>query len=468
MSKFLKLSLLILLFVPNFITEADAAPRKSRPWPKINLSILPSVVGMSNSWAFEINRRSAAYLSDLDKLHLAVSYGRGRNENDITALSGQNAGRYGYRFYSGIDYSIDNFRLDVYSHLGKKTFGSLWATYGEDKDRSTKDAFLVAEPNRINVKTAFAWRFKPRLTAAISGAFNNYPRSYIFALQPSGTSPADTQFALPANVGENLEGQFDVMYRTDNNLDVIIGGRFMYQHTKFAAPDPPIGAGYRDTSEVKEFVYSGAPRLIVRKTFQSGSYLRAGASVYFNLFDYQYTGTGKWDYPSTVVPSYRAQSFDTMIPNWEFYVDGSRLIGTNAAIYSALEFAGYPNRLTRKDTDFVPVDLSLVNSDNIFSAALTADISGRLTRILHAMAGIKVRHVGKGDDLTGANSADGIMDDRSMYASLRFGTMTRFYRNLWWTIRVNDLRLYTSEAVGTAALFENTSYIETEILFLGL
>ncbi len=468
MSKFLKFSLLILLILPMVATEAGAVPRKSRPWPEINLSILPSIVGMSNSWAFEINHRSAVYLSDLDKLHLAVSYGRGRNDNNLAALTGQNAGRYGYRFYSGIDYSIDNFRLDVYSHLGKKTFGSLWATYGEDKDRLTKDAFLVAEPNRINVKTAFAWKFKPHLTAAISGVFNNYPRSFIFALQPSGTSPADTQFTLPANVGENLEGQLDVMYRTDNNLDVIFGGRFMYQHTKFAAPDPPIGAGYRDTAEVKEFVYSGAPRLIVRKTFQSGSYLRAGASVYFSLFDYQYMGTGKWDYPSTAVPSYRAQSFETMIPKWELYVDGSRLIGANAAIYSALEFAGYPNRLTRKNTDFVPVDLSLVNSDNILSAAFTADISGRLTRIFHAMAGIKIRHVSKGDDLSGANAAAGIMDDRSLYPSLRFGTMTRFYRSLWWTIRVNDLRLYTSEAVGTAALFENTSFIETEILFLGL
>lgn len=468
MSKFLKLGLLILLLLPVIVTDLGAAPRKSRPWPEINLSILPSVVGMSNSWAFEINNRSAAYLSDLDKLHLAFSYGMGKNENDITALSGQNAGRYGYRFYSGIDYKIDNFKLDVYSHLGKNTFGSLWATYGEDENRSNREAFLIAEPNRLNVKTAFAWRFKPRLTAAISGTFNNYPRSYIFALQPSGTSPADTQFALPANVGENLESQVDLMYRTDNNLDIIVGGRFIYQYTKFAAPDPPAGSSYRDTSEVKEFVYSGAPRLIVRKTFQSGSYLRAGASVYFNLFDYQYTGTGKWDYPSTAVPSYRAQSFDTMIPSWEFYIDGSRLIGPNAAVYTALEFAGYPNRLTRKDTDFVPVDLSLVNSDNIFSTAFTADISGKLTRILHAMAGFKLRHVSKGDELPATSSNADIMDDRSMYASLRFGTMTRFYRNLWWTIRVNDLRLYTSEAVGTAALFENTSYIETEILFLGL
>lgn len=468
MSKFPKLGLLIMLFLPVLVADVDAAPRKSRPWPEINLSILPSVVGMSNSWAFEINHRSAAYLSDLDKLHLAVSYGRGKNENDITALSGQSAGRYGYRFYSGIDYKIDNFKLDVYSHLGKKTFGSLWFTYGEDENRSNRQAFLIAEPNRINVKTAFAWKFRPNLTAAITGSFSNYPRSYIFALQPSGTSPADTQFTLPANVGENLESQVDFLYRTDKNLDIIVGGRFIYQHTKFAAPDPPVGAGYRDTSEVKEFVYSGAPRLIVRKTFQSGSYLRAGASVYFNLFDYQYTGTGKWDYPSTAVPSYRAQSFDTMVPSWEFYIDGSRLIGPNGAIYTALEFAGYPNRLTRKDTDFVPVDLSLVNSDNIFSTTFSADISGKLTRILHAMAGFKLRHVSNGDERSTAGSNSEIMDDRSLYASLRFGTMTRFYRNLWWTIRLNELRLYTSEAVGTAALFENTSYIETEILFLGL
>lgn len=468
MSKILKLGLLILLTLPLIHTETEAAPRKSRPWPEINLSILPSVLGMSNSWAFEINQRSAVYLSDLDKLHVAASYGRGKNENDINALAGNNAGRYGYHFYRSIDYKIDNFKLDVYSHLGKKTFGSLWATYGEDQTRATKRAFLISEPNRINVKTAFAWKFRPHLTAAIAGTFNNYPRSYIFALQPSGSSPADTQFALPANVGENLEGQFDVLYRTGNNLDVIVGGRFIYQHTKFAAPEPPIGAGYRDTSEVKEFVYSGAPRIIVRKTFQSGSYLRAGASVYFSLWDYQYTGTGKWDYPSTGVPSYRAQSFDTMIPSWEFYLDGSRLLGPNAAVYSALEFAGYTNRLTRKDTDFVPVDLSLVNADNIVSAAFTADITARLTRIFHGMAGVKIRHISKGDKLSEANSASGIMDDRTIYPSLRFGTMTRFYRNLWWTIRVNDLRLYKSEAVGTAALFENTSYVETEILFLGL
>ncbi len=464
MSKSLKLGLLILPILIANVLPVDAAPRKSKPWPDINLSILPSVVGMSNSWAFEINKRSPAYLSDLDKLHIAVSYGRGSNDNDIPTLTGRPAGRYGYSFYRGVDYKFDNFKLDVYSHLGKKTFGSLWATYGEDKDRRTKEAFLVSEPNRLNVKTAFAWNFRPHLTAAVAGTFNNYPRSYIFALQPSGSAPADSQFALPANVGENLEGQVDLMYRTDNNLDIIFGGRFIYQHTKFAAPDPPAGAGYRDTSEVKEFVYSGAPRVIVKKTFQSGSYLRAGASLYFNLFDYQYAGAGKWNYPSTVVPSYRAQSFDTMVPNWEFYVDGSKLLGANAAVYSALEFSGYPNRLTRKDTDFVPVDLSLVDADNIFSTALTVDFSAKLTRIFNGMAGVTVRHIGKGDETNSTIS----MDDRSLYASLRFGTMTRFYRNLWWTIRVNDLHLYTSEAVGTAALFENTSYFETEILFLGL
>lgn len=464
MSRSPKLGLLIFLAISLVVPSTQAAPRKPKPWPEINLSILPSVVGMSNSWAFEINKRSPVYLSDLDKLHIAVSYGRGSNDNDIPSLTGRPAGRYGYSFYRGVDYEFDNFKLDVYSHLGKKTFGSLWATYGEDKDRRTKQAFLVYEPNRLNVRTAFAWKFRPDLTAAVSGTFNNYPRSYIFALQPSGTSPADSQFALPANVGENLEGQIDLMYRTDNNLDIIFGGRFIYQHTKFAAPDPPPGSSYRDTSEVKEFVYSGAPRVIVKKTYQSGSYLRAGASIYFNLFDYQYAGAGKWDYPSVAVPSYRAQAFETMVPNWELYLDGSKLLSTNVAVYSALEFSGYPNRLTRKDTDFVPVDLSLINADNIFSTALTADFSAKLTRIFSGMAGVTIRYIGKGDD-AGASS---VMDDRSMYANLRFGTMTRFYRNLWWTIRVNDLHLYTSEAVGTAALFENTSYFETEILFLGL
>ena len=99
---------------------------------------------------------------------------------------------------------------------------------------------------------------------------------------------------------------------------------------------------------------------------------------------------------------------------------------------------------------------------------MTADISAKLTRIFHGMAGIKVRYVGKGKDQPESAGASSIMDDRSLFASLRFGTMTRFYRNLWWTIRVNDVRLYKSEAVGTAALFENTSYFETEILFLGL
>jgi hypothetical protein len=31
-----------------------------------------------------------------------------------------------------------------------------------------------------------------------------------------------------------------------------------------------------------------------------------------------------------------------------------------------------------------------------------------------------------------------------------------------------DLRLYTSKKLGSAILFENKSYIETDILFLGL
>ncbi|MGB5137694.1 MAG: hypothetical protein WBP29_04100, partial [Candidatus Zixiibacteriota bacterium] len=130
MRKSPKLGLLIILTVSLVVPSMQAAPRKPKPWPEINLSILPSVVGMSNSWAFEINKRSPAYLSDLDKLHVAVSYGRGSNDNDIPSLTGRPAGRYGYSFYRGVDYKFDNFKLDIYSHLGKKTFGSLWATYG--------------------------------------------------------------------------------------------------------------------------------------------------------------------------------------------------------------------------------------------------------------------------------------------------------------------------------------------------
>ncbi len=453
-----------LLFLPS--TPTDAA-RKPRPWPEINLSTLPSVVGMPNSWPYEIQHRSAVYLADLDKLHIAVSYGRGRNDNDLNPLSGNMAGRYGYSFYRRIDYSIDNIKLDVYSHLGKRTFGSLWATYGEDENRDSKSAFLLAEPNRVEVRSAFAWNFKPGWTAAAAGSFSNYPYAYVFALQPSWSSPADSQFMLPANVGEHFTGTVDVMKRSQKNLEFIFGAEFHAHYTKFAAPDPPAGANYRDTSEVKEYIYSTAPRLIVKKTFSTGDYLRAGASVYFNLFDYQYAGAGRWEYPSLGVPSYRTQTLLSMVPKWNFYLDGSRLLGANAVLYSALQFTGYPNRLTREDTDFVPVDLSLLDVDNITTVAWTADLSGKLTRIFHGSIGFTVRYLNTGfaSDLDPLTTP---ADDRKLYPSLHVGTQTRFYKSLWWTIRVNDFHLYTSEEVGTAALFENRFYLETEILFLGL
>jgi hypothetical protein len=77
------------------------------------------------------------------------------------------------------------------------------------------------------------------------------------------------------------------------------------------------------------------------------------------------------------------------------------------------------------------------------------------------MIGFEVRQFANGDDKT-------FLDDRSMYLKLRAGGATRFYRNLWWSIRVPDFRLYTSKGLGSAILFENKSYIETDILFLGL
>ncbi len=447
------------------LIHAESA-RKPRPWPEINLSLLPTVVGMSNSWPYEINERSAVYLSDLDKLHIALSYGFGRNDNELRTLSGDAASRFGYGFYKSIDYKISDIKLDVYSHLGKKTFASLWAVYGEDKNRKDNNAFLVYEPNRVEVRTSFAWRFRQDWTGAIAGSFSNYPYAYVFSLQPEGTRPADPQFELPANVGEHFTATIDLMRRT-KKFDWIVGFNMERHYSKFAAPDPPAGSNYRDTSEVKEFIYSGAPRLIVKRSFPSGSYLRAGAAVYFNLFDYQYTGAGRWDYPSTSVPSYRSQTINTMIPTYKIFIDGSRVLNANAVLYSTLEFAGYPNRLTRKDTDFVPINLSLVDAEDIFTANWATDIAANLTRIFTGLIGVRARYV-NGE----APPADELdlrpLDDRSLYVSLRLGAQTRFYRNLWLNVRVNDLRLYTSEEVGSAALFENRRYVETELLFLGL
>jgi hypothetical protein len=413
---------------------------------------------MTNSWAFEINHRSPVYLADIDKLYLAVAYGTGSNENNLTRLQGRAAGRYGYYFYRDLGFNISDVRLSAYSSFSRSTFGSVWITYGKDRNKKNKEEFLVSIPSRLDFKVAFAWKFMDNVTAAVSGSMNNYPPSYIFALQPTNSSPADTQFSLSAGDGENIVGEVDLLYRTRTNLDVILGGVFQASRTKYDAPGPP----YDDTATVKEYIYSGAPRFSIKKTFATGSYLRAGAAYYFNLFDYvDEKGGNPWESPSQDYASYRLQRFDSFVPLWKVFTDGSKALGTNATLYSRLEAASYPNALTKTQTDFVPVNLSLIDSDNLFSGCFAAEIAGRLTRIISAAVGIELRYV----DIGVSKSQ---LDDRSLYAKLRLGATTRFYRNLWWSVRIPDLRLYTSKEVGSAALFENRSYIETEILFLGL
>lgn len=458
-----KILIAIILLLAVLGSTADAK-RKSRPWPEVSLSTVPSIVWMANSWAYEINYRSPAYLGDLDKMYLSFAYGRGKNTNSLDDPGRQAASRYGYSFYEAIDYKNNDFRLDMYSNLGKTTYGSLWVVYG--KDKKDRDPFLEAVPSRLNFKTAFAWRPKSNLTLGISGSISNYPSSYIFALQPSDAALTDSQLSLPSRDGENLSGEIDLLYRTKNNMDIIVGGKFLRLFEKFTAPDSPTNsdgspANYKDTSTVKEYIYSGAPRISVKKTYASGSYWRAGGALHFNLYDYQYAGAGRYDYPSQDFPSYRLQSFETLVPKWKLFADGTRTLGTNSAIYACLETGRYPNALTRKDTDFVPVRISLADLVDLSSTSLRVDLTGKLTRIFTGMIGFEVRQFSNGDDKT-------LLDDRSMYVKIRAGGTTRFYRNLWWSVRVPDLRVYTSKALGSAILFENKSYIETDILFLGL
>jgi len=454
------------MLLPLIMSSSSEAKRKARPWPDINLSTLPSIPWMANSWAFEINTVSPAYLGDLDKMYVSFAFGSGKNSNSLNALEGQSVGRYGYGFYKAINYTNNDFRLDMYSNLGKTTFGSLWVVYGKDKNKKNKNPFLEAVPSRLNFKTAFAWRPKNNLTLGASGSISNYPSSYIFALQPSDAAVSDSQLSLPSRDGENLAAEVDLLYRTKNNLDIIVGGKFQRLFEKFNAQDAPANsdgtpANYKDTATVKEYIYSGAPRVSVKKTFASGSYVRGGGAFYFSLYDYQYAGASRYDYPSVVYPSYRLQSFETLIPKWEVFADGSKMIGANSSIYARLQTGRYPNALTKKDTDFVPLRISLVNLVDLSSTALRVDLTGKLTRIFTGMIGFEVRQFSNGDDKT-------LLDDRSMYVKVRAGGMTRFYRNLWWSIRVPDLRVYTSKALGSAILFENKSYIETDILFLGL
>ncbi|MFH2055307.1 MAG: hypothetical protein ABIJ61_05070, partial [bacterium] len=298
------------------------------------------------------------------------------------------------------------------------------------------------------------------------GSFGNWPRSPVFVLQPYDTEYE--QKDLPADVGENLVGIVDVLFRPRPDLDLIFGGEFQSIYTKF---NPPQSSGIntdgtvatvKDTAEVKEYVYSTAPRLIVKKTFSKGDYVRFGGSYHFNLFDYKYRGAKQYALPSDDYPSYRPQDFATMIPKWRVFADASRLLGSNGSLYLGGEFGSYPNVLEKEDTEFAPLRLSLLNLIDINSGSITAEISGQLTRILQGMAGLELRMLDVGD------SDPQLIDDRSMYATLKLGTTTRFYRNLWWSVRVPAIRLYSSDALGSMMLFNNTSYIETEILFVGL
>ena len=455
------------LLASSFLNSAAGARHKAKPWPEINLSTVPSVVGMANSWTFEINRRSPVYLADLDKMYIQFAFGTGKNSNSLERPSDSTVfSRYGYPFYRAINYKNTDFRLDIYSNLGRTTFGSLWVVYGKDRNVNNKGAFLESVPSRLNFKTAFAWKPKENITIGASGSINNYPLSYVFALEPSTPTFPDSQLSLPSGDGENLVAELDLLYRTKDNIDFIVGGIFHRLYEKFDVPQGALGpdgrpATHKDTATAKESIYSGAPRVSVKKTFASGSYIRGGGAVYFNLFDYQYAGASKYDYPDTLLPSYRLQSFETLVPKWKFYADGTRMLGLNAALYGCIETARYPNALTKQETDFVPLRLSLADLVDLSSTALTVELTGKLTRIFHGMVGFEARYFSNGDDKT-------LLDDRAMYLKLRAGGSTRIYRNLWWTVRVPDFRLYTSKKLGSAVLFENKSYFETDLLLLGL
>ncbi len=187
-----------------------------------------------------------------------------------------------------------------------------------------------------------------------------------------------------------------MLYRTKSNLDIIVGGIFQRLYEKFDAPESSLDSlgnptNYRDTAIAKESIYSGAPRVSVKKTYPSGSYFRGGGAIYFSLYDYQYAGASQYDYPNKYLPSYRLQSFETLVPKWKFYADGTKMLGLNTALYACIETGRYPNALTRKETDFVPVRISLANLVDLSSTSLTVDLTGKLTRIFHGMIGFEVR-----------------------------------------------------------------------------
>lgn len=444
-------------------TDAQAS-RRSRPWPDVSLSTLPSVVGATNSWVYEINQRSPAYLADLDKMYVSIAYGWGKSNNN---LSSGDPTKDGYAFYDArLDHRIYDFKFNIYSNLGKTTFGSLWVSYAKYKSSSSKESIVPSTPSSMMVKTAFAWQVLPKVTLALSGSITNWPRSLVLVFQPKDDQNYG-QRELPADVGENLVGEFDVMYRPKPGLDIIVGGVFQNIYTKFNPPhESPFESDgsvstRKDTAEVKEYIYSGAPRFSVKKTFASGDFVRVGGAYYFNLFDYQYEGARELSEPSPIIPSYRLQEFSSFIPKWRLFADGSKTLGSRGALYLAGELGSYPNYLEIKDTEWAPLSQSLVKLVDLSSGSVTCELSTKLTRILNAMAGFEMRFLKKDDE-------SDYLDDRSVYATLKLGATTRFYRNLWWSIRIPEIRLYSSEALGSSILFENRSYIETEILFVGL
>jgi len=121
----------------------------------------------------------------------------------------------------------------------------------------------------------------------------------------------------------------------------------------------------------------------------------------------------------------------------------------------------YPNGLLQQETAFVPIRMSLVGLKDLFTAALDLDLSSKLTKIFSVSGGLTLRYFDNGE-------LHDNLDDRSWYPSIRLGATTRFYRSLWWSVKLPEIRLYKSEKLGSSILFENRSYFEMEVIFLGI
>jgi hypothetical protein len=86
MKRQLTIILLAAVLLSLAVGSSAEAGRKTRPWPEISLSTVPSIVWMANSWAYEINHRSPTYLGDLDKMYISFAFGYGRNRNSLDNL----------------------------------------------------------------------------------------------------------------------------------------------------------------------------------------------------------------------------------------------------------------------------------------------------------------------------------------------------------------------------------------------